>query len=388
MVTGNICDSLSNLEKRSISEKEILAGISKNEIVLFRGKKTNVLAGKPLAPRINTSIGISDTNSYYSEVEKIKRISGFQDGPDIMMDLSIVESHVPLYKIIQREIGCPVGTIPYYVCFDEEKGIDDKRLIEKIEDLAADGISFMTMHFTGSKELLIESKHRRIPVISRGGSLILRDMILKNRKENILLSLMEDIIRIFKKYEVVLSIGTTFRPSSIFDALDDVQWKELKVQKEIARYLMKNDVKVIMEGVGHLNLKQIVSYTKKMRDDIYIPFMPLGPIPTDRAIGADNISSAIGVSFMIYQGGADIINSVTKEEHTGGIPNINSIEDAIRSAKVVVKTIEELKFYKALSNEKADTYVNCMNKKSENVGCSRCSFECPFKLNERLFDSV
>lgn len=388
MVTGNICDSLSNLEKRSISEKEILAGISKNEIVLFRGKKTNVLAGKPLAPRINTSIGISDTNSYYSEVEKIKRISGFQDGPDIMMDLSIVESHVPLYKIIQREIGCPVGTIPYYVCFDEEKGIDDKRLIEKIEDLAADGISFMTMHFTGSKELLIESKHRRIPVISRGGSLILRDMILKNRKENILLSLMEDIIRIFKKYEVVLSIGTTFRPSSIFDALDDVQWKELKVQKEIARYLMKNDVKVIMEGVGHLNLKQIVSYTKKMRDDIYIPFMPLGPIPTDRAIGADNISSAIGASFMIYQGGADIINSVTKEEHTGGIPNINSIEDAIRSAKVVVKTIEELKFYKALSNEKADTYVNCMNKKSENVGCSRCSFECPFKLNERLFDSV
>ena len=74
-MTGNICDSLSNLEKRSISEKEILAGISKNEIVLFRGKKTNVLAGKPLAPRINTSIGISDTNSYYSEVEKIKRIS-------------------------------------------------------------------------------------------------------------------------------------------------------------------------------------------------------------------------------------------------------------------------------------------------------------------------
>lgn len=388
MVTENIYDSMSNLEKRSISEGEVLAGVSKNEIVLFRGEKTNVLAGKPLAPRINTSIGISDTNSYHSEVEKIKRIGGFQDGPDIMMDLSIIESHVPLYKIIQEEIGCPVGTIPYYMCFDEEKGIDDKRLIGKIEDLAADGISFMTMHFTGSKELLRESKHRRIPVISRGGSLILRDMILKDRKENVLLSLMEDIIRIFKKYEVVLSIGTTFRPSSIFDALDDVQWEELKVQKEIARYLMKNGVKVIMEGVGHLNLKQIESYTKEMRDGLYIPFMPLGPIPTDRAIGADNISSAIGATFMIYQGGADIINSVTKEEHTGGIPNINSIEDAIRSAKVVVRTIEDLKFYKVLSNEKGGTYVNCMNKKSETVGCSRCSFECPFKLNEQLFDSV
>lgn len=388
MVTGNICECLSNLEKGSISEKEVLAGISKNEIVLFRGEKTNVLAGKPLAPRINTSIGISNIDSYRSEVEKIKGIGEFQEGPDIMMDLSIVESHVPLYKIIQGEIGCPVGTIPYYTCFDEEKGIDDKRLIEKIENLAADGISFMTMHFTGSNELLQASKHRRIPVISRGGSLILRDMIINDRKENILLSLMEDIIKIIKKYEVVLSIGTTFRPSSIFDALDDVQWEELKLQKGIAKYLMNNGVKVIMEGVGHLNLKQIESYTKKMRDGIYIPFMPLGPIPTDRAIGADNISNAIGATFMIYQGGADIINSVTKEEHTGGIPNINSIEDAIRSAKVVVKTIEELKFYEALSNEKMGTYVNCMNKKSETVGCSRCSFECPFKLNERLFDSV
>ncbi len=382
----NIHDSLSYLEKKNITEKEVLAGLGKNEIVMFRGKKTNVLAGKFLAPRVNTSIGLSNINSYFSEVEKIKKIGEFQDGPDIMMDLSIVDCQIPLYKIIQEEIGCPVGTIPYYMCFNEEKGIDDKKLLEKIENLASEGISFMTMHFTGSSELLKKSKHRRIPVISRGGSIILRDMLLNNRKENILLTLMEDIIRISKKYEVILSIGTTFRPSSIYDALDDVQMEELKLQKEIAKYLMKNGVKVIMEGVGHLNLKQIESYTEKMRDDIYIPFMPLGPIPTDRAIGADNISNAIGAAFMIYQGGADIINSVTKEEHTGGIPNINSIEDAIKSAKVVVKAIEEVKFYAALSNEKVGTYVNCMNKKSETIGCSRCSFECPFKLNEQLVD--
>ena len=152
----------------------------------------------------------------------------------------------------------------------------------------------------------------------------------------------------------------------------------------IAKYLIERGIQVIMEGVGHLNLEQIEQYTKQMRKEIYIPFMPLGPIATDRAIGVDNVSNAIGAAFMAYQGGADIINSVTKEEHTGGVPSINSIEEAIKSAKVVVKTIEDIKFFNILKEEKMGTYVNCMNKQSERIGCARCSFECPFKLNEVL----
>ena len=69
-------------------------------------------------------------------------------------------------------------------------------------------------------------------------------------------------------------------------------------------------------------------YISLIRKDGYIPFMPLGPIPTDRAIGWDHVSSAIGASHMAFEGGADIINSVTREEHTGGIPSLNSIYEA------------------------------------------------------------
>ena len=381
---NNIYDSLSYLERKSLSEKDILDGISRNEMVLLRGRRSDVLVGKKLGVRVNTSIGISDKNAYYSEVEKIKKIGLLEEIPDIMMDLSIIESSKPLYKVIEEEIGCPVGTIPYYTCFDERTGIDDRKLIDKIESLANDGISFMTLHFTGTQERFNNCKNRRIPIISRGGSLILRDMLLNNRKENILWKLIDEIIPILKKYDIVVSIGTTFRPSSIFDALDKVQWEELEEQINIAKYLIEKGIRVIMEGVGHLHLEQIEQYTKQMRSKIYIPFMPLGPIATDRAIGVDNVSNAIGAAFMAYQGGADIINSVTKEEHTGGVPNIDSIEEAIKSAKVVVKAIEDIKYFDILKEEKIGTYVNCMNKQSMRVGCARCSFECPFRLNEVL----
>lgn len=46
--------------------------------------------------------------------------------------------------------------------------------------------------------------------------------------------------------------------------------------------------------------------------------MPLGPIPTDIAIGMDHIAAAIGATIMGIEGCANIISTVTREEHTGG----------------------------------------------------------------------
>ncbi|MDE7313782.1 MAG: phosphomethylpyrimidine synthase ThiC [Eubacterium sp.] len=73
--------------------------------------------------------------------------------------------------------------------------------------------------------------------------------------------------------------------------------------------------------------------------------MPLGPIPTDRGIGWDHVSAAIGASYMAVLDGVDIINAVTREEHTGGIPTIDSIYEAIKSARVVVNAINDVRFF-------------------------------------------
>ena len=101
----------------------------------------------------------------------------------------------------------------------------------------------------------------------------------------------------------------------------------------------------MMEGVGHISLRDLKKYVSIIRKDFYIPFMPLGPISTDRAIGWDHISAAIGASYMAMLDGADIINAVTREEHTGGIPSINSIYEAIKTAQVVVNSIDDVRFF-------------------------------------------
>ena len=139
-----------------------------------------------------------------------------------------------------------------------------------------------------------------------------------------------------------------------------------------------------MEGIGHISLHDIKKYVQLIRNDFYIPFMPLGPISTDRAIGWDHISAAIGASYLAMLDGADIINAVTREEHTGGIPTISSVYEAIKSAQVVVNSIDDVRFFEKYNKAQTDKKTNCMGIKKDGIGCERCKEECPFHLSKLL----
>ena len=358
-----------------------------NEIVLLRGNRYDTLVGKGLQLKINCSVGLSDKEQLKIETDKVAKISCFDVLPDTMMDLSIVSINNPLYCLIQKEIGCPVGTVPVYICFDSEKGIDKNRFLEEIERQAQNGVAFMTLHFTAIDEIYRKTLKRNISVISRGGSLMLRDLYLNKRKQNFLLEYFDDICKILKKYSVVVSIGTTFRPSTLYDALDEIQLSEIKMQKDMVKKLCKKGISVMMEGVGHISLKDLRRYVELIRKEFYIPFMPLGPIPTDRATGWDHVSAAIGASYMSLLNGADIINAVTREEHTGGIPTIDSIYEAIKSAQVVVNSINDVRFFNKYNKAQDNMGNNCMRIIKSDIGCNRCKEECPFILNNMFYNN-
>lgn len=358
--------------------------IQDNEVVFLKGNRFDTLAGKGLQLKINSSVGLSDESQFQNEVDKISKIASFDVLPDIMMDLSIISVKNPIYQIVQEKIGCPVGTVPVYVCFDSKKGIDKNKFLEEIEKQAQNGVSFMTLHFTAIDEIYRKTMKRNISVISRGGSLVLRDLYLNKRKQNFLLEYFDDICKILKNNSVVVSVGTTFRPSTLYDALDEIQLSEIKMQKDIIKLLRKRGIPVMMEGVGHISLNDLKKYVKLIREDFYIPFMPLGSIPTDRAIGWDHVSAAIGASYMALLDGADIINAVTREEHTGGVPNTNSIYEAIKSAQVVVNSINDVRFFEQYNKVQDGRKTNCMGIIKEDIGCERCKEECPFLLNKPL----
>lgn len=373
--------SLTEYERTAVDYQSFCSRITHNKIVALKGVSSPVLIGQGLGLRANSSIGLSSPAEFSSELAKIVAISKHSNRPHTMMDLSTVRTSTPLYMEIQNNLGCPVGTIPYYICFDPQRGINDNELLEVIEEQAENGVAFMTLHLTANLDLAEKSLTRNIPIISRGGSLLLRDIRINKRRDNILVSNLDKIIRILNKHNVAVSIGATFRPSTQYDALDAAHLSELNMQIELSEYLKQHGLQVIMEGIGHIPFHRIPEYCSILREKNYIPFMPLGPIVSDHTYGQDHITSSVGAAYLASLGGADIINAVTREEHTGGIPTLHSILEAIDAASAVIQIVNESRFPSHFCKGNIH-YHNCMGT-SAGVGCTRCNVECPFIWNEK-----
>lgn len=377
----------------------LLDKLQDGKAIILKGRDRNVAVGEGLLVKVNASIGASHSKSFKSEMEKLKLLSSVGYRPDTLMDLSIIRVDKPLYLYAMEMFGGPVGTLPHYLCYQPQKGIDVKDLIDEIEKQAEMGVSLMTLHLTPRKYLYEKAcKTRVIPVVSRGGGIIIRDMYINDRTESLLSLYFDEILRILKRHNVALSIGTAFRPGTTVDALDEVQLEEIKIQGEYINAARKAGVSVMMEGIGHATLDKIASYIKIVKTRYGVPVMPLGPIPTDAAVGEDHIASAIGATYMAFLNGADIINSITREEHTGGIPTLESVLEGLKAARIAAHVVNIARFTKLdvidrQLSEKRGVHYTCVvegglftesAKQCFSMGCSRCEKECPLRLNYYL----
>lgn len=108
--------------------------------------------------------------------------------------------------------------------------------------------------------------------------------------------------------------------------------------------------------------------------------MPLGPIPTDLAIGQDHISAAIGATLLGLEGAAHMIAAVTREEHTGGVPDINATIEAVAASRVAARVIDLHRHgpspqdIAVVQDRKA--HRTCVVGRVV-PGCSRCGDACP-----------
>ncbi len=378
-----------------ISEQDITRLFDSDSCISYihHGKYPLVIGPRMLL-KVNTNIGVSDITNLEIELRKLKCLAGLKYAPDTMMDHTYVPVERPLWKYMVEEFQGPVGTLPHYSTFDTDSGIDRGKLLETIEEMAQGGVSFMTLHPTATVPLLeIAKKCRKIPTTSRGGAVVLKDAILNNRNENVFVDNFSDILKLFKKYNMTLSVGTTFRPACINEALDLVQLEEIKEQKKYIDIAKANGVNVMMEGIGHISLEMIPQYCK-MIDKYNTPLMPLGPMPTDATIGFDHVTAAIGATVTALNGNVGIINSVTREEHTGNVPTDESIVEGLKTARVVAHSINVARFpkYREVDNVIADNRANnrsCVIKggifaddtvSEDGAGCSRCRYECPLTI--------
>lgn len=339
--------------------------------------------GENFPTRVNLNFGLNRTEEYRTEKEKIDTLLfEKKTRPDITMDLSTIKVNDPIYKSVINEHNIPVGIVPVYICHDSKSGIEKSRFFDELNEFAENGISFFTLHFTANRDLLnIAKSTRKIPITSRGGAVLLYDQILNN-KDNILLENIDSIISICKSNNIAISLGTSFRPSSIFDACDSVHIKETTEQLKICEYLKSRGVKVMVENVGHISIDKLEEHCNLLRK-FKSPIMPLGPLPTDSGFENDHIVSAVGASIMGYNNCAHIINCVTKKEHLSSEITLADMQEGISAAKVAAHMIDVSKGIPEAIDIDKQTYFrrsvtkNCL---LSDVDCLRCSTQCPLKL--------
>ena len=284
--------------------------------------------------KINSNIGNSATTSNLEEELEKLHVS-VHYGADTVMDLSTGGDIHEIREANLRASPVPIGTVPIYEAVTRVKQIRDltpELMLEVIEEQAAQGVDYMTIHAGVLREFIPLTRHRITGIVSRGGA-IMAQWSVENNQQNFLYTRFEDICRIFQKYDVSFSLGDGLRPGCLADASDEAQFAELKVLGELTKKAWEYDVQVMIEGPGHIPMDQIkLQVDKEMELCHEAPFYTLGPLVTDIAPGYDHITSAIGAA-MIGWHGASMLCYVTPKEHLG-LPNKDDVRQGIIAYKI------------------------------------------------------
>jgi phosphomethylpyrimidine synthase len=224
-----------------------------------------------------------------------------------------------------------------------------------------------------------------VPWTSRGGGVVINDLLKSGQSENAYLRILPDLAGAARRRGAVLSLGASFRSATILDAGDECQRFEIAQQIRLADELRALGVAAIIESPGHARPRDLERIADQLAPSGH-PVMPPSPTPTDAAIGQDHIAAAIGAIIFGRRGCAAIIAAVTREEHTGGVPAIESTIEAVLAARVAARILDlDLLNDDALDRKIATRRAESHTCVADRVrpGCSRCGPTCPLHWHGR-----
>jgi phosphomethylpyrimidine synthase len=289
--------------------------------------------GRAAKTKINANMGASPVSSgTHEEVEKLKWAEKW--GADTVMDLSTGGNLDECRDAIIRNSTVPIGTVPIYSMIIGRKieDLDESIILATLEHQARQGVDYFTIHAGVLREHLPFIKRRLIGIVSRGGSLLAKWMLVHNR-QNPMYEAWERICEVMRRHDVTFSIGDGLRPGGLADATDRAQLAELETLGELTERAWRMGVQVMIEGPGHVPFDQIEFNMKLQRRLCHgAPFYVLGPLVTDIFPGYDHITSCIGATAAGYHG-ASMLCYVTPKEHLG-LPKKDDVKQGCIAYKI------------------------------------------------------
>ncbi len=289
--------------------------------------------GRASRTKVNANMGASPVSSGTDEeVEKLQWAEKW--GADTVMDLSTGGDLDATRAAIIQNSTVPIGTVPIYSMIIGKKieDLDWPTIEASLHHQAQQGVDYFTIHAGVRRAHLKHVKNRLIGIVSRGGSLLAKWMLVHNQ-DNIMYTRWDDICRILRQYDVTFSIGDGLRPGGLADATDAAQIAELETLGELTERAWRFGVQVMIEGPGHVPFDQIEWNAKVQRTLCHgAPFYVLGPLVTDMFPGYDHITSCIGATAMAYHGAA-MLCYVTPKEHLG-LPKKDDVKQGCIAYKI------------------------------------------------------
>ena len=183
--------------------------------------------------KINANLGNSAVTSD-TECELTKVHAAIHFGADTVMDLSTGAEIDAIRRRIIDAVTVPVGTVPIYQVAGQLDDICDMKpqdFLDCVEHQAGQGVDYMTIHCALLREHLPLTEKRVTGIVSRGGSLVAKWMVVHGR-ENPFYTHFGELCDILRAYDVTWSLGDGLRPGSLADSCDEAQFAELRVMGE------------------------------------------------------------------------------------------------------------------------------------------------------------
>ena len=403
-------------KKEQMKEDELREYIAKGQVIIPCNKNHSSISpngiGSMLKTKINVNLGISrDCVDMDMEMEKVQ--SAVDMGAEAIMDLSSYGDTRTFRRKIAKECSAMLGTVPIYdavVYYHKAlKEITAREWIDIVRMHAEDGVDFMTIHCGLNRETAkrFKKNKRLMNIVSRGGSIMFAWMEMTG-EENPFYEYYDEILEIFREYDITMSLGDACRPGCIADATDTAQIEELVVLGELTKRAWEKDVQVMIEGPGHMPLNQIEANMTIQKTLCHgAPFYVLGPLVTDIAPGYDHITSAIGGALAATYG-ASFLCYVTPAEHLR-LPDVGDVKEGIIAAKIAAHAADIAKgvkgatdwdyamstarkkldweemFQLSIDPEKARRYRAEAKPEKEDT-CSMCGNFCAVKNMNRILD--
>src|SRR5690606_21082088 len=171
--------------------------------------------GRASKTKVNANMGASPVSSGTDqEVEKLQWAERW--GADTVMDLSTGGDLDACRDAIIRNAQVPIGTVPIYSMIIGRKieDLTEKLIMETLLHQAKQGVDYFTIHAGVMRAHLPLVEKRLIGIVSRGGSLLAKWMLVHG-KENPMYTHFDEICDIMREYDVSFSLGDGLRPGGL-----------------------------------------------------------------------------------------------------------------------------------------------------------------------------